>query len=187
MRKIVIYPSEILRKRAEEVVVVDKKLLKETADMKDILKNGENAAGLAANQIGILKRFFGLKDNTSKLVSIFINPKIEKTYGEKVNPLIVKDSKEEETEDFLEGCLSFPGLYGTVKRYLKIDVSWQEIKDNKLVDQEKTMIGFEAIVFQHELDHLDGILFVDRIKEEKGKFYKTVKNEMVKCKVEEAI
>lgn len=177
MRKIVIYPAGILRQKTEEVKNIDKKILNEIDDLKKILKNGENAAGLAAPQIGVSKRFFGSKEFNGSSVMIFINPKIEKSYGGKVYPKTVNENKTE--EDFLEGCLSFPKYFGTVKRFLKIDVSWNEIERGELVKKNKSLGGFEAIVWQHESDHLDGILFIDHIKRDGGKLYKEIKKEMV--------
>ena len=178
MRKIVIYPAEILRQKTKDVENIDKRLLEEINDLKKILKNGENAAGLAAPQIGVNKRFFGSKELSSGEPLIFINPKIEKSYGGKVYPKIVGENKKE--EDFLEGCLSFPKYFGTVKRFLEIDVSWDEIGKEKLVRKNRKLSGFEAIVWQHESDHLDGIVFIDHIKEEGGKFYKDVGGKMEK-------
>jgi peptide deformylase len=179
MRKIVIYPAEILRQKTEEIKNVDKELLSEIKELKKLLKDGDNAAGLAAPQIGVNKRFFGSKELGKENVLVFINPKIEKTFGEKIYPKIIDENKKE--EDFLEGCLSFPGFFGTVKRFLEIEVLWQEIDSAKqsLVRKNKKMIGFEAIVWQHEFDHLDGIVFIDHIKEEGGKFYKDVGGKMV--------
>ncbi len=188
MKKIIIYPAEILRKKTEEIKVVDKKLLKEISELTKILKAGDNAAGLAAPQIGLNKRFFGSKEIGNGNVFVFINPKIEKKYGEKVYPKIIIDKRpsprnsgEDNEQDFLEGCLSFPKFFGIVKRFLKIDVSWFEIDlaTQNLVKKNKTLEGFEAIVWQHESDHLDGIVFVDHIKEEGGKFYKDVDGKMV--------
>lgn len=183
MRKIVIYPAEILRQKTENIEIVDKKLLEEINDLKKMLKDGENAAGLAAVQIGVNKRFFGSKEISKKKVSVFINPKIEKIYGKKVYPKIVDDKNNE--DDFLEGCLSFPKYFGTVKRFLEIDVSWSEIDSAKqgLIKKFKKLGGFEAIVWQHESDHLDGIVFVDHIKEEGGKFFKDIGGKMEKTKM----
>ncbi|MDD4785399.1 MAG: peptide deformylase [Candidatus Shapirobacteria bacterium] len=183
MRKIVIYPAEILRQKTEEIKNVDKNLLSEIDDLVKILRAGDNAAGLAAPQIGISKRFFGSKElkvesSHASLVQIFINPKIEKIYGDKAFPKLVDENGKE--EDFLEGCLSFPGFYGTVKRFLKIDVSWDEIEKGKLVRKNKSLGGFEAIVWQHESDHLEGIVFTDHIKEDEGKFYKDIGGKMEK-------
>lgn len=182
MKEIVIYPAEILRQKTEEIKVVDKKLLLEIENLKKILKGSNNAAGLAAPQVGLNKRFFGSKElGEGGNVLVFINPKIEKSYGKKVFPKIVDENKKE--EDFLEGCLSFPGFFGTVKRFLNVDVSWQEIEKGKLVNKSKSLGGFEAIVWQHESDHLEGIVFIDHIKEESGKFFKEVAGKMEKAEM----
>lgn len=177
MNEIVIYPDDILRLKTEEVKVVDERLLKDIKKLALMLEKGENAAGLAATQIGLSDRFFGIKD-PDKQANVFINPKIGKTFGEKAYPKIIdKDNKQ---EDFLEGCLSVPDYYGTVRRYLKIEAFWQEIEDGKLIDRQQLLNGYEAIVFQHELDHLNGILFIDHIKKEGGKFFKFVDKKMIK-------
>jgi peptide deformylase len=181
MRKIVIYPNEILRQKTKEVEVVDKKLIRDIDDLRKILTEGANAAGLAAVQIGVEKRFFGSKEFEGNKVEIFINPRVEKTYGGKIYPKIVDENKRE--SDFLEGCLSFPKYFGTVKRYLSIDVSWDEIKGEKLVREFRKLNGFEAIVWQHESDHLDGIVFVDHIKKDGGKFFKEMNGGMEETKM----
>ena len=180
MRKIVLYPDKILRQETKEVKEMDKITKKEISDLKKMLEIGENAAGLAATQIGISKRFFGIKQGGGE-VKIYINPKLLKTFGERVSPKIVdKNGKE---DNFLEGCLSFPGFFGIVKRYLKIEIEWQEVKGEKFVTKRKKLSGFEAIVWQHESDHLWGKLFVDYIKKEGGKFYKQIANEMVEADI----
>jgi len=177
MRKIILYPNKILRVVTPEIIKVTLGLKKEINDLILILKKGDNAAGLAAPQIGLNKRFFGTKEIGDGSVMVFINPKIEKTFGEMVFPVILENEVE---DDFWEGCLSFPDYFGTVKRYLKIKVSWQEIKNDILIEKEETFGGFEAIVFQHEIDHLNGIVFTDHIKKDKGKFCKMIGKEMVK-------
>jgi len=178
MRKIVLYPNKILRVVTPEIVKVTLNLKKEIDDLSLILKKGDNAAGLAAPQIGLNKRFFGTKEIGDGGIRIFINPKIEKTFGEMVFPMLVENNIE---DDFWEGCLSFPDYFGTVKRFLKIKVSWQEIKKNSLIEKEDIFEGFEAIVFQHELDHLNGIVFTDHVREDKGKFCKMIGKEMIKA------
>ena len=182
MRSIVMYPNAILRKKVPAVKSADE-VVDDIADLREVLSSSENGAGLASTQLGIEKRFFGIKNN--KKVEVLVNPKIVGVYGQKVYPVIV--GKDEKDEDFLEGCLSFPDLYGTVKRYLKIEAVWQEIEGDKLVDKKKTMKGFEAIVFQHELDHLDGILFIDHIKRDGGKFFKFIGDKKIPWDVEKLI
>ena len=179
-----LYPAEILKKSTKEIEKMDKKTWLEIKDLKKILKSGENAAGLAAPQIGLNKRFFGSKELGKGEVKVYINPKILKSYGEKEYPKIVGENGKE--EDFLEGCLSFPGYFGTVKRFLKIEVSWQELERGKLVEKNRELGGFEAIVWQHESDHLDGVVFIDNIKRDGGKFYKEINGRMEKWNLAEA-
>lgn len=185
MKKIVLYPAKILREVLPAVKAVDKKLIEDVADLSELLEKSDNGAGLSANQIGSRKRFFGLKNVQTKKVDIFINPKIVMPFGEKVYPVIKKEDGGE--DDFLEGCLSFPDYFGTVKRYLKIEAGWEEIEGDKLVKKTKTMSGFEAIVFQHEADHLDGVLFIDHIKRDGGKFYKWAADEKIVWDVNKVI
>ncbi|KKQ31549.1 MAG: Peptide deformylase [Candidatus Shapirobacteria bacterium GW2011_GWF1_38_23] len=181
--EIVMFPNKILRAKTKRIERVDEKLLEEIRKLKKILEESENGAGLAATQIGISKSFLGIKDKGE--VKILINPIMEASFGEKVYPKIISEGGGE--SDFLEGCLSFPDLYGTVKRFLKIKVSWEEIRNKKLETRHETLEGFEAIVWQHEEDHLRGVLFVDHIKEEGGKFYYWKDKEKIKVDVNEIL
>jgi peptide deformylase len=169
MRQILIYPNPILRTETPEVREVTATLIKEIEELEKMLIKSENGAGLAATQIGSTGRFFGLKNLNNKKAEMYINPKIVRTWGEKTYPMVVKSK--DKSESFLEGCLSFPNYYGTVKRYLKIEVEWKEIRAKNLELRTKILEGFEAIVWQHEADHLDGILFIDHIKRDGGKLY----------------
>lgn len=173
------FPNKILRTKTKKIEKVDEQLILETEELREILEASENGAGLAAPQIGISKSFLGIKERDG--VKILINPKMVASFGDKVYPKIIEDNGSE--SDFLEGCLSFPDLYGTVKRYLKIKVVWEEIENKKLVKKEKELQGFSAIVWQHEVDHLEGILFVDHIKQEGGKFFSWVGKKKVPADV----
>ena len=177
------FPSKILRSKTKRVQGVDEELIKETEELKEILESSENGAGLAAPQIGIDKSFMGIKEGG--VIKILINPKMEASFGEKVYPKIIEEDKTE--SDFLEGCLSFPDLYGTVKRFLKIKVSWEEIVNRKLETRSGILEGFGSIVWQHEADHLEGILFVDHIKEEGGKFFLWKEKEKIKADINQVL
>lgn len=184
MTKILIYPNKTLRQVSEEVKQIDDTFLSQVGMLRDDLAKGENAAGLAAIQLGIAKKFFGIKKSDKK-VEVYINPKIVKTFGERTYPKMVgKDNKE---EDFLEGCLSVPDFFGTVKRYFKIKIEWKELRGERLVSKRKELSGFEAIVWQHEYDHLNGVLFIDYIKKEGGKFYRWNGKEMMGEDIERVI
>lgn len=184
MPKIVLYPNDILRKKAEEVVGLDVKTKKEIDSLIKFLFDSGDGAGLAAPQIGISKRFLGIKDRETKEIKVYVNPKIDKVYGDKSFFTIETDG---EIEDFLEGCLSFPFLFGAVKRWGRIDMSWLEVNRGKLVNKKAELKGFRAIVIQHEIDHLDGVLFIDHVKKNKGKFCKAIEGEMVKWSVDDVL
>jgi peptide deformylase len=104
--------------------------------------------GLAAPQVGIAKRFMlvsptGERDD----VRVVLNPEVLRTEGE---------------EEMEEGCLSFPGLYGTVRRATRVHVTYRDL-DWAAHDLE--LEGFVARIFQHEFDHLNGVVFVDRMSQ----------------------
>jgi peptide deformylase len=180
------YPNKILRVRTPRIKEVDKKLEKDIADLKEVLTSeSRHAAGLAAVQIGLNRRFFGLLLGDKKQLKVFINPVVESTVGERVKPMMVFDDGKQ--EEFLEGCLSFPDLFGVVKRYLKIKVSWEELENGLLVKKSGILTGIDAIAFQHEGEHLDGVLFVDYIKREGGALYKWVGDKKIKWSVDKVI
>jgi peptide deformylase len=192
MVKILTYPDKVLREVSKEIKQIDDTFLSQVEILTEELAKGENAAGLAAVQLGIVKRFFGIKKSDKK-IEVYINPKIVKTFGERVYPIMVKEMPADSSavmagkEDFLEGCLSVPDYFGTVKRYLQIEIEWKDLRGEKFVSKREKLSGFEAIVWQHEFDHLNGILFIDHIKKEGGKFYKWNGKEMVKADIDKII
>ena len=159
-----IYPNELLRKVSKDVKNIDQKLSKIYNEMR-ILMNNEKGIGLAAPQIGINERFFISKDfsNDSDETIIFINPEI-------IEAEDVVESK--------EGCLSIPGHYDYVKRNNRILVSYLDLSGK---NEKREFLDMQSIVFQHELDHLDGILFPDRLpKIRKDIFFKKIDKEFKK-------
>ena len=159
-----IYPNELLRKVSKDVKNIDQKLSKVYNEM-CILMNNEKGIGLAAPQIGINERFFISKDfsNDSDKTIIFINPEI-------IEAEDVIESK--------EGCLSIPGHYDYVKRNNRILVSYLDLSGK---NEKREFLDMQSIVFQHELDHLDGILFPDRLpKIRKDIFFKKIDKEFKK-------
>jgi peptide deformylase len=107
--------------------------------------------GLAANQIGSTKRFFGIGHSS---FDEFKKPAIL------YNARIIKASEEVDIDE--EGCLSFPGVVYNIYRPIEIDAEWQNMKGET---QGATLKGYEARCFQHELDHLNGITFDNRAEE----------------------
>ena len=148
-RKVVMMGDELLRKKSKPVRVFDEYLWDLLDDMKETMHH-KNGAGLAAVQVGILKRVVIIEAN-----NMFI---------ELVNPVIVKERGEDIEE---EGCLSVGTMTGRVKRPMEVTVVAQDRYGyNFTLTGEK----FLARVLCHEIDHLDGVLFVDKmLKETKAK------------------
>ncbi len=154
VKPIRILDDPVLRTRATEFDEVNEKEIREIADdLIDTLTN-QGGLGLAANQIGITKRIFIINAKELGLGNayrVFLNPVVEFSDG------IVTDE---------EGCLSIPGLYYEIGRPDYLELKAIEFKPNgKFKDVKIKAEGFLARVFLHEIDHLDGILFVDYIDE----------------------
>ena len=141
--KIVLYGNPTLRVKSAEVDKVDDDLRKTLDEMVELMRSA-NGVGLAANQVDIPKRFFVLE--------------VEGNVKKVVNPEIIESG--EEMVEFEEGCLSIPGVYKKVTRPEKIKVKYLDENGEEKVE-ELTEMWSRA--FQHALDHLDGILFTDRI------------------------
>lgn len=148
-RKVVMMGDELLRKKSKPVRVFDEYLWTLLDDMKETMHH-KNGMGLAAVQVGILKRVIIIEAN-----NMFV---------ELINPVITKERGEDIEE---EGCLSVGTMTGLVKRPMEVTVSAQDRYGyNFTITGEKYL----ARVLCHEIDHLDGVLFVDKmIKETKAK------------------
>ena len=136
----------ILRKKASLVDKVDNKIKTIVSDLLETMKESEGI-GLAAPQIGISKQVIVvLADEKSQDVLALINPHI------------LKKSKEKDIME--EGCLSFPGIYLDIKRSTKIEVEALSLNGKKVKFKAK---GLLARIIQHETDHINGILFFNRL------------------------
>jgi len=140
---IVKVPNKVLRSKASDISKISKKTLDLIDSMTRIMKNA-NGVGLAAPQLGIFHRVIVIAPMDMKPTPL-VNPKIIRGEGEQVG---------------VEGCLSIPGLYGDVKRYEFVEVDAQDRKGRRLTFE---MEGMMARVVQHEIDHLDGVLFTDKV------------------------
>jgi peptide deformylase len=162
---IIFLPHESLRTRSLKVGIITDEIKQLIDDMKSATIDWENSrehevgVALAAVQVDklyrivIIRENFDDKNNTN--FEVFINPKIVKYEGEVV-------------EDY-EGCLSIKDVYGKVPRYTKVRVDALD-QDGKAIRVKAE--GFLARVFQHEIDHTNGKLFVDHIKDKPEAFYK---------------
>ncbi|MGH2757091.1 MAG: peptide deformylase [Actinomycetota bacterium] len=135
-----------LRSRATELESVTDIHHTLVADMLETMRDAPGV-GLAGNQVGVLERLFVWE--------------VEDEHGVVINPVITKRSRK--TEEHEEGCLSLPGITYPVVRPLRVRLEGMDIDGEPLrIDAE----GFQARVFQHETDHLDGVLFFDRLPED---------------------
>lgn len=160
-RKIITYPNPILRKKAEPVTEFDDKLEELVKDMMETMFDAPGA-GLAANQIGVSKQIIVV--NTSEPVEEGEEEKKEAMAL--INPQIL-DGEGEQVD--VEGCLSVREYTSKVKRLKKITVRAQDINGES---EDFEAEDFFARVIQHECDHLEGKLFIDRISSLKRTLYK---------------
>jgi len=164
IKPIYLYGEEALRKVSEDIDLDHPSLSSLIDDMFETMRNADGI-GLAAPQIGINKRIIVIdngekEDEDFMFKGVFINAKILRHFG-----YLYKVK---------EGCLSFPGISERVSRPLGIEVEWYD--ENKKYHKEK-FIGIKSIVLQHEIDHLNGILFIDKIDpEDKMRIYKDLEN-----------
>jgi peptide deformylase len=137
--------DEVLRGRCKTVIEITSRIKQHLTDLEDTLKSTGNGAGLAAPQIGILRRLI-VVDTPDGLLRL-VNPEIASAEGE---------------QDVEEGCLSVPGVWGRLKRPAHVSV--------RALNEEGAELSLEAEgdlakCFCHEIDHLDGILFTDKVTE----------------------
>lgn len=147
---IIEYPHPTLRIRSKPIRRVDQELREIAAQMLDLMYAAEGV-GLAANQVDLPLRLFvvnssGERGSGEELV--LLNPELQMPKG---------------SETGQEGCLSLPGISGNVKRPASVRLSAYDLKGNAI---ERVVDGFLARVLQHENDHLNGVLFFDRMSEE---------------------
>lgn len=141
IRNILKDTEPLLRKKCRTVEQIDERVITLLDDMKETLATA-NGVGLAAPQVGILKRII-IVDTGDEILEL-------------INPVITKQSGH---QDSFEGCLSVPGVRGHVDRPKKVTVQGYDRKGNLM---EYKAQDFVATIFCHECDHLDGILFTDK-------------------------
>jgi peptide deformylase len=142
------YPDPVLRMRAREVEAFDDELAQLAGRMAELMANADGA-GLAATQVGVLRRVFVMRAGENGDARTLVNPEL------------VWRSDEVEVDD--EGCLSLQGLLVPVERSSSVRI---KAKDLEGADVTFELTGFEARACQHELDHLDGVLMIDRTTDE---------------------
>lgn len=161
VRSIIVYPEgeTILRRRSEPVRAVNRRIKNLIKDLKDTLYDHGEGIGLAAPQIGahhrvVVVRLGGKSPNDNSETAAKAGPPLAL-----INPEIIEAGQEQ--RDF-DGCLSLPGLYAETTRphYLKVTGldEWGK-------PFERVFEGFDAVLVHHEIDHLDGVLFIDRVED----------------------
>lgn len=163
VRKVLGAKAPSLREKSSEVKRVDKKILRLISDLKDSVKAAKDpeGVGIAAPQIGINLKIFVI--NYKGRLDAFINP-----------VLVSKDKKLRELETSenrrpMEGCLSIPHFYGPVNRPKRVTIKYL---DERGEEKTEEFNGFFAQIVLHELDHLEGILFIDKLLQQKKPLFK---------------
>lgn len=149
-REIITYGNPLLRQKSEEIGGITDEIRRIAADLHDTLAD-ENGIGLAAPQVGICKRILVVdltKSNGERKITL-------------INPKIIHRSGDE--EDYQEGCLSFPEVWGSVRRPKSIKLKGTLLSGKTFVIDADELF---ARVLQHEMDHLDGVLFIDHLSPE---------------------
>jgi len=154
---IITIPNKILRQKAQTVIKLDGQVIKLVKNMVETLRSQDDpeGVGLAAPQIGQSLRVIVVKETPGE--------NIESKIVGLINPEVVRQSREQELG--WEGCLSIPDQFGQVKRAEKIKIKALDVNGKKKTIKAR---GFFARVLQHEIDHLDGILFTDKVE---GRIY----------------
>lgn len=138
------YPDPVLRMRAHEVEQFDADLGQLVDRLRQLLREA-NGLGLAATQIGVLRRVFAFLPDPDEDPVVLVNPRFTVT--------------SEERESDTEGCLSLQGVVIPIERHVSLTVEGQDPEGN---DVKLELEGLPARIAQHELDHLDGVLILDR-------------------------
>ncbi len=161
VRTIRVYPDPILKQVAEPVEEIDESVVAVVQDLVDTMLDAGHSVGVAAPQIGVLQRVMVVDVSKSKLGR-------DNNHGllEMVNPEIIERSG---SKMMREGCMSVPDYTGNVTRAEHIVVEFTNRNGQLRVIEAS---GFEAVAIQHELDHLDGLLFLDRVSSLKTDLYR---------------
>lgn len=177
MDDIVKVPDPMLSSSAKPISVFDARLARLVTRMCTVLRTTRKpkGVGLAGPQIGEPYRIFVTRPVESAPVRVFINPRILKTSDEQTDGVPQRENK-------LEGCLSVPKIWGKVKRAMSLTLQYQ---DERGTNHTEHFSGFLATIIQHEMDHINGILFTQRVLEQKGKFYQSITDTTGKEKLEE--
>jgi peptide deformylase len=159
-----VYPDPILRLKSDLVTDFSEENLKVFCRHLALFCKGNRALGLSAPQVGVSRRIFVINQDIQAKI-LYDDPANKKYVITRpllfINP-VIKNAVDEST--YKEGCMSFPGIYGNVKRFNSFDLEYQDIGGithiEHVYDTSNDLFG---TIVQHEIDHLDGILFIDKL------------------------
>jgi len=154
---ICIFPDPVLRRASESVSVIDDQTRAFIDDLRDFMKTQPGGIGIAAPQVGVLRKIAIVdlsKKSPSAKQHILINPTITKCSKKRV---------------IREGCMSLPDYTANVCRWNEIEAAWLDL-NGKMIHYQAS--GLEAICIQHEIDHLEGKMFIDRVSSLKRDVFK---------------
>lgn len=168
---IVKVPNIILTTPTKPVKKVDGKIRKLLKDMEETLiaQTDPEGVGLAATQIGLSISLFIMKASKTAPCRSFINPQIKEIVSK-----TQKDAEKKDTSS-LEGCLSIDRIWSPIRRPQKVLLAYL---DSEGKAQEEWFEGFDAVIVQHEVDHLNGVLFTKRAIEQNKKIFKEIDGEL---------
>ena len=164
MRRIRVYGEGVLRERAEAIKNIDADTSRLIKNMTSTLEKSRGL-GLAATQVGVLKRVFLALDRDGDRIITAVNPEFAGCCGEEIDA---------------EGCLSFPEVYFSIQRARKIALKAYDEKGREFLIEAE---GLLARCFQHEMDHLNGKLIIDYASDGEKKFWQDKLNNLTKSRI----
>ncbi|MBI1863015.1 peptide deformylase [Candidatus Microgenomates bacterium] len=176
MLKILTVPNQVLTTPTKPVTRVDGKIRRLVTEMEETLihQTDPEGVGLAAPQVGVGLSLFIIKSSPKAPTEVFINPRIITTIEEK-SP----DEKPKKKQTKMEGCLSIPRIWAPLRRQRDIVVEFLDINGET---RTETFKGFKSTIVQHEIDHLNGILFTMRCLEQGSDIYEEHGDRLEKIK-----
>lgn len=177
MLKIVTIPHKVLTSPTKKIQKIDRRIKKLVVDMEETLlaQRDPQGVGLAATQVGLDLSLFIIKIKPQSPTSVYINPKIV-AHGKE---LVKYPKKDDESEEKMEGCLSIPRIWAPLRRPSKVKLEYLDLEGKK---HTAWFSGFNSIIVQHEVDHLNGILFTQRCLEENVQLYEENGDKLEKMK-----
>ncbi len=181
MMKIVTIPNPVLTTPTQRVKTITPKLRSLVEEMKKTLiaQRDPEGVGLAATQVGESISIFIMRPTTTGEITVHINPEITSLPSDEVVAVSQTLQKRKSKEGKMEGCLSIPHIWAPLRRKSKVELRSMDINGEAHTEVYE---GFEAIIVQHEVDHLNGILFTQRCLEQGTQLYEEDGDELVKMK-----